>query len=282
MEFAVNAPLKRVFSMPPASIGSWAGICSLLTAPLFAGVAFLLAWNLRQDAARLGHSRFTLESILIVSLIMLALFLGVTLWQTSWAVRLIRYSMQADPRRGYFLLAMLLFAAALVAFLSASILNLPNIHSASELMLAWLPAALAALGSAVAMSRARANAFLWLGYVLFIPLFAVSVHTLAQGNFCRQMVATGANVVLLSTLQAPWIMVGFAMVVLTMVVVVIRTWRAGALDGWIGVRAATIGIPLTAFGLMTLGAWAAFSNLSGCADGNHYATLHHLIGSFYW
>jgi hypothetical protein len=279
----LGTAFKRGALIPPTSVGSWVGICSLLTAPVFAGLAFVLVWGLRQDVAKLAFGKFALESILITTLIMLAMFLAMTFWQTGWAVRLIRDAMAADPRRGYFLLAMLLFAVALVALLTASIINVPRFpYSAAEVMLAWLPAGLAALGSAVAMSRARANAFLWLGYLLFVPLFAVSIHTLTQSNICHQLSVAGSNVAFLSQLQAPWIMVGFAMVVATMLVVVVKTWRAGVLDGWLGLRAATIGIPLTAFALVTLGTWAAFSGLAGCVDGQKFATLTHVVGSFYW
>jgi hypothetical protein len=279
----ISAAWRRATWMPPSSDGSWVGICSLLTAPVFAGLAFVLVWNLRNDVEKLAVGRFSLESILITTLIMLAMFLGMTFWQTSWAVRLIRDSMQADRHRGYLMLSTLLFAVALVALLTASILDLPTFpYTATQVMLAWLPAGLAALGSAVALSRARANAFLWLGYLLFIPLFAVSIHALTQSNICRDSSLAGSNVAFLSQLQAPWIMVGFAMVVITMVVVAVKRWRAGALDGWLGLRAATIGIPLTAFAVITLATWAAFSGLSSCVDGRQFPTLYHVIGAFYW
>ena len=267
---------------PTTSSRSWIGISSLLTAPVFGGLAFVLVWSLRGDVAKLAFGRFALESILVVTLVMLAVFIGMTFWQTSWAVHLIRDVMHADPRRGYFLLAMLLFASALVALLTASMVSLPSFsYSASAVMLAWMPAALAALGSAVAMSRARANAFLWLGYLLFIPLFSVSIRTLALGNACGHPAVGGFNVVLLSQVQVPWIMVGFAMVVITMLAVVVKTWRAGVLDGWLGVRAMSFGIPLMAFAVVTMGTWAAFSGLAGC-DPHRFSTLYHVIGAFYW
>jgi hypothetical protein len=275
----IGTALKPGALRTPTGVGSWAGICSLLTAPVFGGLAFVLVWNIRQDIGKLASGRFAFDSILIVIMVMLAAFLWMAVWQTSWAVRLIRDAMHADSRRGYFLLAMLLFAAALVALLTASILNLPSFpYSAPEVMMAWLPAGSAALGSAMAMSRARANPFLWLGYLPFIPLLAVSIHTLSQSSFCK----SATNVTFLSQLQAPWIMVGFALVALAMLVVVVKTWRAGVLDGWVGLRAATIGIPLTTFALITLGTWAAFSGLTGCDNIHHYATLFHVIGAFYW
>jgi hypothetical protein len=279
----ISSALRLEPLVPVTRSRSWIGACSLLTAPVFGGLMFVLIWTLRHDLAGMLLGRFTLGSILIVSLVMLAVFAGMTFWQSSWAVRLIRDAMQADPRRGYLLLATLLFAAALVSLLAVSMVNLPRFpYSAAQVMLAWLPAALAALGSAIAMSRARANAFLWLGYLLFIPLFSVSIHTLAMENLCGNHSVSGVNVALLSQMQVPWIMIGFAMVVVTMLVVLVKAWRSGALDGWLGMGAMSLGVPLMAFAVLTIGTWAAFSRLSGCADAQVSLVLHHVMGAFYW
>jgi len=279
---AVALPLSRPTANAP--VRSWVGICSLLTAPIFACLAFVLTYSMRGDVHSLILGRLVFESILSITLALLVVFLGMALWQWAWAVRLIRDSFKADPRRGYLLLSLLLFTTALVSLLAVSMLHPTNLaQSASALMLAWMPAALAALGSAVAMSRARANAFLWLGYLLFIPLIDVTVDTLSPGGLCGPHMGAHINVVFLAPVQAPWVMVGFAMVAVTIIVASVRALRSGAIDGWLAVHAASVGLPLSTFALLVLGAWASYSGLAGCG-GEHFDNLHalrHLFGAFY-
>jgi hypothetical protein len=238
----------------------------------------------RSEAHKFLLGRTVFESVLTITLAMLVVFIGMTLWQWSWAVRLIRDSFKADPRRGYLLLSLLLFTTALVSLLAVSMIHPANLaQSASALMLAWIPAALAALGSAVAMSRARANAFIWLGYLLFIPLIDVTIDTLAPGGACGPRAQAHINVVFLAPMQAPWVMVGFAMVAVTIIAASVKAWRSGAIDGWLAVQAASVGLPLSTFALLVLGAWASYSGLTGCDAGNlnHFGALRHLFGAFY-
>ena len=261
----------------------WIGIGSLLAAPVLFGGVFPLVANVIAALFRLSWvGPFSAEGVAIFALWVATIgaLVYLCIWQARWAARIVRWQVATNPRRGFSLLGIGLYALSLSTFYATT--SFASDWYAEEfpreplhLILTWIPAAGIAIASGVALSRSGSK---WLGiwYILYVPLTVVSLHILAinthrQAAFCAPFY--------LPALQLPWVLTGLIFAAAALLMTSAMIWSELNLGWRIGLSALAIGFPLTILGALFMYG-PAMPGVTDC--GGPQWALTHLIGPFYW
>jgi len=260
---------------PDRSQRVWLALGSLIAGPIW--IALLLpgmvgAIRTYFAPSYLSYFRAHPKEIATASLVvaLTALLEVAAVWLLVWAMRLIKYERARAPDRGNLLLAIELYVCALAAlFVGTKLADYLPYHSFWKIPTVLGPSSILVISSIAVLARTRRAGWITL-YLLFVPLYVLTLKVLSHD--CWWLV--------LSELQAPWIVVGFALASATFAVLVAESWRTNTVGIKVKAVAVVLGILLasgTAF-VFYLGA----SGESGNCRERHPITLHHIMGPFFW